>query len=391
MPMPISGFEPARWVGVIDREVGHDTPSPVSVEIGEPGLLVIEEPVGVTFESFKTPPPARRVLFLWQDLRARPAGNGTDALRLVPRQRRGDPQRSFIVRDTGALAHVRALHQVEEIGRGRLIGRLLLVTIGFITAVTMLVHGGVGLATAMVMRLLPRAAEERIGESALVRTFDVSRPITDDHVLSVLEKCSQVLANVFPETTGYTIVVVEGDHHNTFALPGGYIVIYQGMLEWLADEQELFGLLSHEAAHVELRHGMRRIVRESIVTMVPLVLFAGTGAATNYMAASGASFTTLAYDREEEMAADRLATEALAAAQLDPDGLVSLLSRLRSIEGSDPARSDFLSTHPALDTRIAAIEKAMLRSNRVNLLSPEEWQVLRLAAHMKGEDPAPDQ
>ena len=70
---------------------------------------------------------------------------------------------------------------------------------------------------------------------------------------------------------GYIFLTVQSDEVNAFAVPGGFVFATTGMLKFLKDEDELAAILGHEMGHMELRHGMKSVGKESVLKLFSLM------------------------------------------------------------------------------------------------------------------------
>ncbi len=70
---------------------------------------------------------------------------------------------------------------------------------------------------------------------------------------------------------GYMFLTVQSDEVNAFAVPGGFVFVTTGMLKFLKDEDELAAILGHEMGHMELRHGMKSVGKESVLKLFSLM------------------------------------------------------------------------------------------------------------------------
>lgn len=175
--------------------------------------------------------------------------------------------------------------------------------------------------------------------------------------------------------------VVLDESINAFALVGGHVGIFSGLIALTANESELAGVLAHEIAHVLQRHQARAIHGGKGAQMATLAALAlailasrsGSSQAAQVTEAAIASASALAiqsqidYTREHEREADRVAVSMLERAGLDPRGLVTFFekmqraNRLNEVKGSTPS---YLRTHPLNTERIASAQ------DRVERLSP---------------------
>jgi len=146
---------------------------------------------------------------------------------------------------------------------------------------------------------------------------------------------------------------------NAFALPGGYIVITDDLVNLLADQPDaIVGVLAHELGHVQHRHGLDLMVRASLVSaLLGLVL----GDASGFLATVPVTLATQAYSRDAERAADAFAADLLAQSGVSPSAMVVFFERIRqgdkpagaAVEGDRGQRLPIaISSHPDVDERI---------------------------------------
>lgn len=142
---------------------------------------------------------------------------------------------------------------------------------------------------------------------------------------------------------------------NAFATLGGHIVIYQGLLEAVPDENTLAMVLAHEIAHVRHRHPMASLGRSVALGFALLLLGVEGGAESVASAISqGGTLTMLSFSRGQEEEADATGLETLARAYGHVGGADRFFRHMLAEEGRrEPPR--FLSSHPLTEGRIAAL------------------------------------
>jgi predicted Zn-dependent protease len=157
--------------------------------------------------------------------------------------------------------------------------------------------------------------------------------------------------------------VMEAKELNAFAIPGGHIVVYTGLLEAVERPEELAGVLAHEMAHVIRRHSLRNVVESAGLGLMVQTLF---GDATGLAAvATGSSRWLLQqkFSRDTEREADDVGWDYLVEAKINPRGLIDFFGKMRKEIGKDLTAAavdgslSVLSTHPATPERIAHLEK----------------------------------
>jgi predicted Zn-dependent protease len=164
--------------------------------------------------------------------------------------------------------------------------------------------------------------------------------------------------------------LVEDDQINAWALPGGKVVIYSGILPVVRDEAGLAVVIGHEIAHVIARHGNERMSQALMVQMGGIALstaLANSPAATQQIWTQvfglGAQVgIMLPFSRLHENEADRLGLIFMAMAGYDPHSALGVWKRMAAQkEGSVP---EFLSTHPSDATRIQNIKELIPEAMR---------------------------
>jgi predicted Zn-dependent protease len=164
----------------------------------------------------------------------------------------------------------------------------------------------------------------------------------------------------------YTFGVVEDDAVNAFSLPGGYIYFNRGLVENVATDDELAGVVAHEVAHVAARHAVRRFESGLGLQLATLAtIAAGQGQAAQGLSVASQA-AQLAYARQDELEADRLAVKYMKAAGYDPKGILDFLTKLRELDQDKThylprgvVRPQYGLTHPFVPERIREVKEAL--------------------------------
>lgn len=162
----------------------------------------------------------------------------------------------------------------------------------------------------------------------------------------------------------WTFAVLDDNGFNAFAAPGGYIYVTKGLIDRVADESELAGILAHEISHVVRRHHLEAIGKNARAGIVTQLIGSQLnnnlgGALSGQLIGLGRNLYSKGLDQEDEYEADRLGIALAASAGFDPYGLVAVLQQLRSATPDNPVFSLSLSTHPPAQLRIDQMEQAM--------------------------------
>lgn len=159
--------------------------------------------------------------------------------------------------------------------------------------------------------------------------------------------------------------LVKNNEANAFCMPGGKIVVYEGLLPYTKDEPSLAIVLGHEIAHAVAKHSaeqMSKQIKNQYGTQIlgSVLSAAGVGSTTTQLAQiiaqKGLQFRSLKYSRDNETEADRMGLIFAAMAGYDPNVAVSFWQRMS--QGSSN-QSDMFSDHPSDAKRIAAIKTEM--------------------------------
>ena len=157
--------------------------------------------------------------------------------------------------------------------------------------------------------------------------------------------------------------LVQDQQVNAFCMPGGKIVVYEGLLPVTRDETSLAIVLGHEIAHAVAKHSaeqMSTAIKQQYGAQALGVLMAGAGASSGLQQVAGTVFglgaqgASAKYSRDHESEADHLGIIFAAMAGYDPEAAVSFWQRMSQATGG--GSTSWLSTHPSDATRIKQIQ-----------------------------------
>ena len=165
----------------------------------------------------------------------------------------------------------------------------------------------------------------------------------------------------------YTFAVVDEKEPNAFSLPGGYVFVNSGLVKAVRSDDELAAVVAHEIAHVAARHSVKRYETGLGAQLVQLATIA---AARQSASARGVGVAmqaaALAYARQDELDADRLAVRYLKAAGFDPQAALTFLEHLHELERDKRhylprgvTRPHYGKTHPYVPERIRAVKEEL--------------------------------
>lgn len=209
--------------------------------------------------------------------------------------------------------------------------------------------------------VVPSEAEAELGRQAfrqiMSQTPVAQDPRLHDYVSRIGQRIVQASASPYPD---WQFVVFEGDQANAFALPGGRVGVFTGMLEIAANEDQLATVLGHEVGHVNARHGAERMVTEHFIALglrlaASLIALGDVQIPPDLLVALGASAAELGivrpFSRTQELEADALGLEYMAHAGYQPREAIAFWRRMQQLTGNGGA-PHFLATHPSNAQRI---------------------------------------
>ena len=197
--------------------------------------------------------------------------------------------------------------------------------------------------------------------------------ITDPDIQTQLHVLVAPLLDALPnDRYKFKFHIFENPDLNAFAMPGGYVVINSGLLLEVSEPEQVLGVLAHEIAHVTEQHSVRNIMETAGLFMIVQTFFGDMTGLGALLADGGAQLLQKSFTREFEEDADDVGLEYLAAAQINPEGLIELLQILldeqnKTIYGTAMNQMAWLSTHPTTEKRIADLRK------KITKLSPNEY------------------
>jgi len=223
---------------------------------------------------------------------------------------------------------------------------------------------GADILVDIAVSRIPVEWEQKLGESAY-RDFLSHQEVVKEGpgVVAVEEMTHRLTEQILNNPYKFQVTVVRSDIINAFALPGGFVVVFTGLMKKAESGEEVAGVLSHELNHVLQRHGLERIVKNLGLLTVVAIVFGNQQGLVGMMKQLGVELLTLKFGREQETEADLTGLQLLQRAKIDPSGMIRFFERLSE---KDEGRMEWLSTHPMstarakrLKTELAALPKIL--------------------------------
>jgi predicted Zn-dependent protease len=186
-----------------------------------------------------------------------------------------------------------------------------------------------------------------------------------------LDALGQRLGEAGGQAIPFHFRVARASTINAFALPGGQIVVADGLIKDAASPDELAAVLAHEMSHVILRHVTEQTIRSVGLGWTVLMM---TGEPSGVAATTIGTLLRLTYSRKNEAEADAMGVELLRKADISTRAMSNFFLRLAFKEQARGTPPAFLSDHPRTATRGAdSADQAFTRP----ALPDQEWQSLR--------------
>ena len=220
---------------------------------------------------------------------------------------------------------------------------------GAILATVLGLWFGSDLLVELAVSRIPVEWEHKLGESAYRDFLSHQEVMKEGPAVTALGEMMHRLTEQIPNNPyKFDVTVVKSDVVNAFALPGGYVVVFTGLMKKAESGEEVAGVLSHELNHVLQRHGLERIVKSLGLLTVAAIVLGNQQGLVGMMKQLGVELLTLKFGREQETEADLTGLQLLQRAKIDPSGMIRFFERLSE---KDEGRIEWLSTHPMSTAR----------------------------------------
>jgi predicted Zn-dependent protease len=159
----------------------------------------------------------------------------------------------------------------------------------------------------------------------------------------------------------YRFKVLDEDEINAVSLPGGSVYVFRGLVDMVANDGELAGVLAHEVGHIVARHSIKKMQAAMGYSLVR-ILAIPVPQSGQVMGAADAAFTELllGYGREDELLADQLGARYARRAGYDPHSMITFLEKLQEHNRRGPLRPrSYFKTHPYVPDRIRVVKQEL--------------------------------
>ena len=262
----------------------------------------------------------------------------------------------------------------HHLGR-RGVARIVFWSLAATASIILIVLFGVPLAADRLAPLVPEPLERRLGDVAEKQVkllFDgkVCNNAAGQQAFAKLVNALRGPAGLDPSVHS---AVLSSSIPNAFALPGGKVFLFDGLLAKAENPDEIAGVLAHELGHLKHRDNMRGLIYNGGTSFLIGLLFGDITGSSALIFASR-TLVTASHSREAETDADTFAIDVMQKLGRSPKPMGELLFRVTGKEGKGLS---ILSGHPLTEDRLARMSREDKPPSGPPLLTPEEWVALK--------------
>lgn len=224
--------------------------------------------------------------------------------------------------------------------------------------------------------LVPRSLENRLGD-AMAGDFGGHACRTPQGRAALVKLAETLGAR---EAGVRSIEVVDGPIVNAMAMPGGRIIVFEGLLKQARSADEVAGVLAHEIGHVRHRDTMAGLIRQLGLGVI-------LGGFNGKAAGAINGLVAMRYTREAESAADAYAIDRLRQAAISPDDTAAFFDKLSGGAAGEKAERamSWMNSHPVSAERKAAFARSKVAGKSYRpALAPWDWHALKAMCKASG-------
>ncbi len=207
-----------------------------------------------------------------------------------------------------------------------------------------------------------------LGAAAFADLKQKKPETNDSRAIAYVNCVARNVTSVMPGGANWEVRVFEDKSVNAFALPGGKIGIFTGLLKVAQNQDQLAAVIGHEVAHVIAGHSAERVSESMAAQLGGQVAGAATGVDPQILGLAANVFFLMPHSRTQEAEADIMGMDYMAKAGFDPRQAIALWQNMSRAGGDKPP--EMLSTHPSDQTRIQGL------TQRLNTAGPLYNQAL---------------
>jgi Zn-dependent protease with chaperone function len=251
-------------------------------------------------------------------------------------------------------------------------------TAGLVGVVFLFIFG-LPLAAEPIAALVPLKWEEALGRSVRNQAVKLlageARMCSNSKGRAALNRLVTRLAGTVKTRYRFRVVVINHPLVNAFAAPGGYIIVFRGLINKTPTPEGFAGVLAHEMGHVIERHGTEAIIKAIGLGVIVSAIVGDSSSIGNAAADFASDLVTKSYSRSAEREADRIGVTMLNRANIRGDGFAHFFKWVAKKEGRRTGLSPYFAAHPASAER--AREVMRMATGRGPAMSAADWRAIK--------------
>jgi predicted Zn-dependent protease len=240
---------------------------------------------------------------------------------------------------------------------------------------------GIPLVATIVTPYVPISWEKQLGAGVVRQLASPKDRCTHSEGTRAIQSIfTRLIAPLQKGPYSFQVIVVDKPIVNAFAAPGGYIVLFRGLVERSESAEELAAVLAHEAQHILKRHTTKALLKRASARILLSALSGDAVGMANFGWETTYTLGMLEYDRRAESEADQEGVRMLTAAHIDPVGMVTFFESLKVKQPDLPDFLQYLSTHPGTAERVDRVKSLLKKTappSSPKLFTHEEWNKIR--------------
>lgn len=294
------------------------------------------------------------------------------------------PQKNLLIEDEFSFETIKVLYpQLNRdnlyfyLLKGKKIKTIFYGILGLISVIVIYLFFVAPYISVKVVDLIPQKQEIGLGK----KMFETISQFTefDQNISGDLNKFHKGIN--FKSDYPIEILYADEDIMNAYAVPGGKIVIYRGLIEKMDDWKQLAGLIAHEQAHVENRHSLKSLSRNLSIYIAISVITTDVSGISTVLIDNAFKLNELSNSRSFEKQADDEGFNYLLNSKINPVGMVSLFEKFEKEEKlflNDNSKKmlRYISTHPLTEDRIESLKNKITALEVHNFVENKEAEAI---------------
>ncbi len=207
---------------------------------------------------------------------------------------------------------------------------------------------------------LKLVSDDQMSQMGIAAFRDMQKKVPrsiDDRQNRYVTCVASAITNEIAERRAWEVTVFNDPQVNAFALPGGKIGVYTGLLKVAVTQDQLAAVIAHEVSHVIAGHSSERVSNQMLNELGTTVVSAATGVDPQVLGVATSVFFLMPYSRTHETEADLYGLDLMSQAGFNPEGAIALWQNMAKAGGGKPP--ELLSTHPSDQSRIRELNNRL--------------------------------